>query len=308
LRPLSKIKGILVRIVVCIKEVVDAGLNLAFGRVSTELWQKGLAFLLNPNDVGALAAALEEKSKDARVEITVISLGPERVEDYLREALALGANSTVHLQTEDQLSPYQKATALSLAVSRYQPDLILTGAASLDNASGQVGPSIAARLGLPCVVGVTEFQLDGANRSATVTRSIGRGVRERLLSPVPAVLTIEGPGRALPYASLDKLLESRAAPITVLSLSDLGISATGLAGDPTRVTGLSFPRPRPKKVPTPASSLPAFDRILKLLEGGIPKRQGKMLHGSRDELVNQLFDLLVAADIISQTEEKGAAK
>jgi electron transfer flavoprotein beta subunit len=296
-----------VRIVVCVKEVVDAGLNLAFGRVSNELWQKGLAFRLNPNDAGALTAALEEKSKDAQVEITVISLGPERVGDYLREALALGADSAVRLRAEDQLSPYQKAAVLSQAVSRYQPDLILTGAASLDNASGQVGPLVAARLGLPCIVGVTEFQLDSTNRSATVTRNIGRGARERLLSPLPTVLAIEGSGRALPYASLDKLLESRSSPITVLSLSDLGISAAGLASDPTRVTGLSFPRPRPRKVPTPASSLPAFDRILKLLEGGIPKRQGKMLQGSRDELVNQLFDLLVAEDIISQKEEKGAA-
>jgi electron transfer flavoprotein beta subunit len=293
---LSFNKGILVRIVVCIKEVVDAGLNLAFGRVSTELWQKGLAFRLNPNDAGALAAALEEKSKDAQVEITVISLGPERVEDYLREALALGADSAVRLRVEDRLSPYQKATVLSHAIAMYQSDLILTGAASLDNASSQVGPFIAARLGLPCVIGVTEFQLDGANRSATVTRNIGRGARERLLSPLPAVLATEGPGRALPYASLDRLLESRS-----------GISTAELAGDPTRVTGLSFPRPRPRKVPTPASSLPAFDRILKLFEGGIPKRQGKMLQGNRDELVNQLFDLLVAEDIISQREEKGAA-
>jgi electron transfer flavoprotein beta subunit len=296
-----------VRIVICIKEVVDASLNLAFGRVSTELWQKGLAFRLNPNDAGALAAALEEKAKDARVEITVISLGSERVEDYLREALALGADSAVRLQAEDHTSPYQKAAALSHAVSQYQPDLVLTGAASLDNASGQAGPFIAARLDLPSVGGVTEFQLDSDNKSVTVTRNIGRGARERLLSPLPAVLAIEEPGRALPYASLDKLLESRSAPITVLSLSDLGISAAELAGDPTQVTGLSFPRPRPKKVPTPASSLPAFDRILKLLEGGIPKRQGKMLQGSRGELVNQLFDLLVAADIISQKEEKGAA-
>jgi electron transfer flavoprotein beta subunit len=299
-------KRTLVRIVVCIKEVVDAGLNMAFGQVSTELWQKGLAFRLNPNDAGALTAALEEKAKDARVEITVISLGTERVEEYLREALASGADRAIRLRVEDQLSPYQKATVLSHAIAMYQSDLILTGAASLDNASGQVGPLIAARLGLPCVVGVTEFQLDGANRNATVTRSIGRGVRERLQSTLPAVLSVEETGRELPYASMDNLLESRSAPITILSLSDLWISANELSGDHTRVTGLSFPRPRPRKVPTPASSLPAFDRILKLLKGGIPKRQGRMLQGNRNGLVNQLFDLLVAENLISQRKEKGA--
>jgi electron transfer flavoprotein beta subunit len=298
-----------VRIVVCIKEVLDSDLNLAFGQVNTELWQKGQAFRLNPNDAGALAAALEEKTKDAAVEITVISLGPERVEQYLREALALGVNKAVRLWGEDlaELSPYQKSLLLSRAISLLNADLVLTGASSLDNASGHVGSFIAARLKLPCVVGVTEFQIEGDGKSSTVTRSIGRGVRERVMSSLPAVFTMEGSGGKLSYASLDKLLESQSAPITLLSPSDLGISTTELASDPTRVTGLSFPRPRPRKVPTPASSLPAFDRILKLLEGGIPKRQGRMLQGNREELVSQLYELLVAENIISQTEEKGAA-
>lgn len=297
------------RIVVCIKEVLDSDLNLAFGRVSTELWQKGQAFRLNPNDAGALAAALEEKVKDASVEITVISLGPERVDQYLRDALALGVDKAVRLWGEDlaELSPYQKSLLLSRAISLLNADLVLTGASSLDNASGQVGPFIAARLKQPCVVGVTEFQIEGDGKSSTVTRSLGRGVRERVVSTLPAVFTVERSGGELPYASLDKLLESQSAPITFLSPSDLGISATELASDPTRVTGLSFPRPRPRKVPTPASSLPAFDRILKLLEGGIPKRQGKMLQGNSEELVSQLYELLVAENIISQTEEKGAA-
>jgi electron transfer flavoprotein beta subunit len=297
-----------VRIVVCIKEVLDSDLNLAFGRVSTELWQKGRAFRLNPNDAGALAAALREKVKDASVEITAISLGPERVEQYLRDALALGVDKAIRLWGEDlaELSPYQKSRLLSRVILLLNADLVLTGASSLDNASGQVGPFIAARLNLPCVVGVTEFQLEGDGKSSTVTRSLGRGVREKVTSALPAVFTVEGSGGELPYASLDKLMESQSATITLFSLSDLGISAAELASDPTRVTGLSFPRPRPRKVPTPASSLPAFDRILKLLEGGIPKRQGKMLRGNSEELVSQLYELLVAENIISQTEEKGA--
>jgi electron transfer flavoprotein beta subunit len=238
-----------------------------------------------------------------------MSLGPERVEQYLREALALGADKAIRLWGEDlaELSPYQKSRLLSRATSLLNADLVLTGASSLDNASGQVGPFIAARLNLPCVVGVTEFQLEGDGKSSTVTRSLDRGVREKVTSDLSAVFTVEGSGGELPYASLDKLLESQSAPITLLLPSDLGISATELASDPTRVTGLSFPRPRPRKVPTPASSLPAFDRILKLLEGGIPKRQGRMLQGNREELVNQLYELLVAENIISQTEEKGAA-
>jgi len=297
------------RIVVCIKEVIDSNLNLGFGRVNEELLQKGLALRLNPNDAEALAEALilKEKDKDAQVEITVISIGPERVECYLRDGLALGADRAVRIWGEDlkELSPYQKAGVLSKAISLFDADLILTGAKSMDNATGQVGPLIAAWLDLPCVCEVVGFQLGGDRKSITVSRSISRGVRERVLSTLPAVLTVEGQGRKLPYASMDKILESKYTQVTLLSLSDLGISSAELESDPTKVTGLSFPRPRPKKVPTPESSLPAFNRILMLLQGGILKRRGKMLEGNSDELVNQLFELLMEEDVIRPTAEQG---
>ncbi len=78
----------------------------------------------------------------------------------------------------------------------------------------------------------------------------------------------------------------------MLSPEDMGISAAELESDPSNVTGLSFPRPSPRKVPPLDSSLPAFDRILQLLAGGIAKRRGLMLQGSGDELAGQLFELL----------------
>ena len=297
------------RIIVCIKEVIDSELSLGFGQVNEELVQKGLAFMLNPNDAEALAEALVLKDKDVQVEITVISIGPERVECYLRDGLALGADRAVRIWGEDlkELSPYQKAKVLSKAISLFNADLILTGAKSMDNATGQVGPLIAAWLDLPCVCEVVGFQLEGDGKSITVLRNTGKGMQERVLSTLPAVLTVEGQGGKLPYASLDKILESKYAQVTLLSLSDLGISSAELESDPTKVVGLSFPRPRPKKVPTPESSLPAFNRILMLLQGGISKRRGKMLVGKGDELVNQLFELLIEEGVIELAKEEGIA-
>lgn len=297
------------RIIVCIKEVVDSNLNLGFGQVDEELWQKGLAFRLNPNDAEALAEALilKKKDKENQVEITLISIGPERVEYYLRDGLALGADRAVRIWGKDlkELSPYQKAKVLSKAISLFDADLILTGARSIDNATGQVGPFVAAWLDLPCVGEVVGFQLGDDRKSIIVLRNTGKGIREKVLSPLPVVLTVEGQGRKLPYASLSKILESKYAQITLLALSDLGISSAELEIDPTTVTGLSFPRPRPKKVPAPESSLPAFNRILMLLQGGISKRRGKILGGSSDELVAQLFELLMEEDVIRPAEEQG---
>jgi electron transfer flavoprotein beta subunit len=290
------------KIAVCLKEVVDAKLSLATGLMNAVVFGEGLPLRLNPNDAEALTMTLALKSpeKAPEVEIIVISIGPERVESHLRQGLALGADRAVRIWGEDfgGLSPWQKAKLLSRAVSMSGADLVLTGARSLDTGNGQIGPLIAAWLDLPYTGEVFRLELNSEQKSINLLRDIGRGEREEIQCSLPAVATVRGEGGRLPYASLDNLIESQYREVTRLSPSDLGISPAELKKDPTRVTGLAYPRPRPKKVPTPESSLPAFERILKLLEGGISKRQGMMLEGSSQELADQLFELFIAEGVI----------
>jgi len=299
------------KIIVCLKEVVDTNLSLGFGLSNQVVFQEGLPLRLNPDDAGALAKALSLKQpdNDAQVEIILISIGPERVEGYLRDGLALGANRAVRIWLDSlmELSPHQKARLLSKAVSLFGADLVLTGARSMDTGNSQVGSLMAAWLDLPCVGEVVGFELDSEEKSITLTRDIGRGAREKIRCSLPAVITVKGEGK-LPYASLDKLMESKYSEIIRLTPADLGISPVELKNDPTRITGLAYPRPRPRKVPAPESSLPAFYRILKLLEGGISRRQGKMLQGSSEELADQLFELLIEEGVIESATKKGSGK
>jgi electron transfer flavoprotein beta subunit len=290
------------KIIVCIKEVVDTGLSLGFGLSNKVVFREGLPLRLNPNDAEALSMALDLKSaeKASPVEITLISIGPERVESYLRDGLAMGADKAIRIWGEGfgELSAWQKARLLSRAVALSGADLVLAGARSLDTGNGQAGPLMAVWLDMPCVGEVVGLELTREADNIKLTKDIGRGKRETVRCSLPAVITVKGEGGKLPYASLDKLLESKSSEVTRLSLADLGISVDELKNDPTRVTGLVYPRPRPKKVPTPESSLPAFDRIMKLLEGGISRRQGRMLEGSSEELADQLFELLINEGVI----------
>jgi len=283
-----------VKIIVCLKEVVDIRLSLDFGLSHRVVFQEGQPLRLNPDDASALDMALQLKSlfQDAKPEITLVSIGPEGVETYLRQGLALGADTAVRLWWEDmgEMSPPIKANLLARAASLLGADLVFTGASSLDTGHGQVGPMLAARLARPCTTEVTALE-SGDRNGLTVVRDIGRGARERVFCPLPAVITVKGEGK-LPYASLDRLMEGQEKEIRRLSPADLGLSEAELKDGPARVAGLSFPRPRTKKVPTPASSLPAFDRILKLLEGGISRRQGLILSGSSTELAARLLALL----------------
>jgi len=297
------------KIIVCLKEVVDTALSLDIGLKYGVVFRQGLPLKLNPNDVAALALALDLKSShgSSPKEITTISIGPERVESYLRNGLALGADKAVRIRDEDfdEISPYQKARLLSGAVSFLGADLIFTGVKSLDTGSGQVGPLMAGWLNLPCICDVVSIEFDKEQNSVNLTKIIGRGEREKIQCFLPAVITVRGEGK-LPYAPLDRLIESKYGEITLLSPADLGISAVALKNDPTRVTDLTYPKPRPVKVPPLDSFLPAFYRILQLLEGGISRRKGRMLTGSSDELAEQLFQLFLDEGVIKSAAGKGA--
>ena len=289
------------KIIVCLKEVIDPALNLDFGLVNRVVFREGLPLKLNPNDAAALALSLGIKtvSKESQVEITLVSIGPERVAGYLRNGLSLGADKAVRIWDEDfeTLSPYRKARLLTGAVSLLGADLVFTGARSLDTGCGQVGPLLAAWSGLPCVSDVVNVELDAENKKITLTKDIGRGGREKIQCSLPAVITVKGEGK-LPYASLDRLIVSRYSVITLLSPADLGISPAELKNDPTMVSDLVFPRPLPRKVPSLDSSRPAFYRILQLLAGGISRRKGLMLQGNSEELAEQLFKLLKEEGVI----------
>ena len=295
------------KIIVCLKEVVDTALSLDTGLSHRIVFEEGLPLRLNPNDAVALGTALDLKALDTTgsLEITAVSIGPERTENYLRQALALGTDKAVRIWGEDfrGLSPWRKSRLLSAFVSLSGAELILTGARSLDTGNAQVGSLIATRLGLPCVSSVVRFEINPDSGILHFTKDLGRGKREVVACSLPAVATVKGEGAGLPYPSLDRLIESRQSTIEVLSLSDLNLNPAEFNQERTRMTALMALRPRPRRVATPENSLPVFDRILKLLEGGISRRQGKMLEGSPSELADQLFELLVDEGVIRRAAD-----
>ncbi|OGO30338.1 MAG: hypothetical protein A2Z29_09765 [Chloroflexi bacterium RBG_16_56_11] len=285
------------KIIVCLKEVIDPALSLGSGLRHRVVFREGLPRRLNPADAAALALALGLKSTGG--EITLVSIGPERVESYLKNGLALGADRAVRIYAEgpDGLSAYRKAKILSRLVTLYGADIVLTGARSLDTASGLVGPLLAGWLGFACVSYATGLELDAASNSIIATRDIGQGRREKVGVTLPVVVTLKSEAR-LPYASMDNLIEGQQREVIRLSPADLGLSATELVNEPLTVAGRDYPRPRPVKVPPLDTSLPAFERILQLLQGGVSRRRGLRLAGDADELAEQLFQMLKAEGVL----------
>jgi electron transfer flavoprotein beta subunit len=295
------------KITVCMKEVADPALSLDTGLDNRVVFREGLPLRLNPGDAAALSLALKLKSANNDVEITLVSIGEAWVESYLRNGLALGADKAIRIWDKDnpESSPRQKALLLAGAASLNNADLVLTGARSLDTGSGIVGQMTAARLGFPCVCDAIDIGLDAGQETITIVKDIGKGEREKIQCPMPAVITVKGEGK-LPYAPLDRLIDSKYVEIALMSPADLGISALELKNEPCRVDGLVRPRPDPVKVPPLDSSLPAFYRILQLLQGGIAKRKGRMLSGNADEVAEELFRLFLEEDVLRTKAPKSS--
>jgi electron transfer flavoprotein beta subunit len=285
------------KILVCIKEVVDTALNLDSGVSNRVVFNEGLPRRLNAPDLAALNMALGLKSAGA--EISVASIGEKRVERYLRNALAVGADKAVRIWDEEyaDLSAAQKALLLSGLAASNGTSLVLTGATSLDTGSGQVGLMMAARLGWACVTGVTSIDFTPEN-NLILTRDLGKGEREKVKCALPAVVTVKGEGK-FPYASVDNLIKSQSEQIPVLKAAGFGVTP-GLLKSLACYSRLVFPRPPLTKAAPLDSSLPAFERILQLLQGGIAGRKGRMLEGNASQVVEQLFQFLVDEGVVKK--------
>src|SRR5690625_2543961 len=119
-------------------------------------------FIINPYDEYAVEEAIKQRDEHGG-EVTVVTIGDEDSEKQLRTALAMGADKAVLINTEDDLEEGDQFTTAKILKTYFEdkePDLILAGNVAIDEASGQVGPRLATRLGIPFVTTITSLEID----------------------------------------------------------------------------------------------------------------------------------------------------
>jgi electron transfer flavoprotein beta subunit len=232
------------RVAVCIKQVPDTEARLRLD--SEECWieEEDLPFVINGSDGYALeeALAIAEKTDG---EVVVFSLGPDRVREALRKALALGATRAVHLADPAFAGGDAMATGLALAraIAAESFDLVLTGSQSDDVGFASTGSVIAGHLDWPhawLVMGVDVAE-DGA--SARVVREMESGVNEILRVSLPAVLEVQAGINHPRYASLRGIMQAKKKELRQIGPDDIGLdsSLVGAAGSRVRVVSVAFP-------------------------------------------------------------------
>jgi len=232
-------------IIVCVKQVPDAK-DVRLDPKTNTLAREGVEAIMNPFDRHALEEAVCLKEQLGGT-VTVLTMGPPQAEAVLRESIACGADRGVLVSDRAFAGADTWATSYTLAKAIEtigDCDLILCGKQAIDGDTAQVGPGLAARMGLPYVTCVQKTR-EATTDSIVVERMMDDGY-DVVQLPLPALLTVVKDINEPRVPSLKGKMKAKKAEITALSAADIGSKeeCIGLAGSPTQVVRVFSPEPR----------------------------------------------------------------
>jgi electron transfer flavoprotein beta subunit len=262
--------------------------------------ERGLRRIPNPADLAALEEALHLKdSLGARV--TALAIGPERLDDTLRLAFSMGADRAVRfwdhgLEGGDSVAD---ARVLARIITILAPTHVFTGNRLADRGDDPVPALAAAATAMPCIT--ASVSLVPKKDRVEVQRASDRGARQIISAQTPCTILFEEV-RTPRYPSVDSVTTALSARIESWDLTNLGLPFwdIGAAGAYLAAADYGVPRPDPVRVVTPDPSLPAFERILSLLSGGIKARAGKLDHLSADDTATALLRIFREEGLIAE--------
>jgi electron transfer flavoprotein beta subunit len=262
------------RIIVLIKQVPDTA-EIKIDPKTGTLIREGVESIINPDDRHAIELAVSLKEEQGG-KATVISMGPPQAIDAISEAMGMGADEGILLTDKNFGGADTWATAFTLGmaikkVRRY--DLIICGRQAIDGDTAQIGPQVAEFLSLPqltYVRGIEEID----EKHIVVQRALEDGY-EKVASPLPALITVLGEVNRPRFPRVDLLIDAcrEKANIKIWDAADIGVTIqeVGLSGSLTRVIKTFSPK---------------------------VKREGEILKGSKDEVVNRLLDKMHSKHLI----------
>lgn len=253
---------------------------------------RGIRRVPNPADLIALEEALCLREKFGGT-VTALAIGPARLDDTLRLAFSMGADRGIRFWGHGVAGGDAVADArvLSRIVAILSPTLIFTGNRMTDRGDDPVPALAAAIAGTSCVSATVSLELK--EKGAEVVRKTDRGGRQMVTAPLPCTVLFEE-GETPRYPTVEALTGALTAPVEVWHLDHLGLPFWEIGATGAYLPSAEFgkPRPDPVRVVTPDAQLPAFERIISLLSGGIKSREGKVHTLSADETAEKLLGIL----------------
>ena len=241
------------KVLVPIKRVVDYNVKVRVKADNSGVDLANVKMAMNPFCEIAVEEAVRLKEKGVVTEIVAVTVGPKAAQEQLRTAMALGADRSILVETDEEVQPLGIAKALKAIVDEEKPELVILGKQAIDGDNNQTGQMLAALAGMP--QGTFASEVDVADGKVKVTREVDGGLQTVELS-LPAVVTTDLRLNEPRYASLPNIMKAKKKPLDTKTAADLGVDLT--------------PRVTTEKVEMP------------------PERSAGVKVGSVDELVDKL--------------------
>jgi electron transfer flavoprotein beta subunit len=243
-----------VNISVCIKQVPDTVTKIKIRSDKKSVEEGDINFILNPYDEFAVEEALKIREVHGG-DVTILSLGPDRVSAAIRSALAMGANKAIHLKTPHiPHDPMTTAGALAQVLKEGNYDLILLGKQAIDDDHQQMGPLLAEKLGIASVNVVTALQI--SDNKIKAERQIEGGF-EKVTCDLPALVTAQRGLNEPRYASLKGIMAAKKIVIEEREAD--------LQPDNIEILEINYPPAKPagKIVGSGADAVPELIKLLR---------------------------------------------
>ncbi len=213
------------KILVPVKRVVDYNVKIRVKPDGSGVETNNVKMSMNPFDEIAVEEAirLREAGDKGVEEIVAVSIGPQKAQETLRTALAMGADRAILIKTDETVEPLAVAKTLKAVIEKEGPELVILGKQAIDDDCNQTGQMLAALLGWPQATFAS--RLEAVDGGLHVTREVDGGL-QTLSMPLPAIVTTDLRLNEPRYASLPNIMKAKKKPLEEMAPADLGVDLT----------------------------------------------------------------------------------
>ena len=208
------------KILVPVKRVIDYNVKPRVKMDGTGVDLANVKMSMNPFDEIAVEEAIRLKEKGVATEIVAVSIGPQKAQETLRTALAMGADRAILVQTDDEVEPLTVAKILKAIADEETPGLVILGKQAIDDDCNQTGQMLAALMGRPQGTFASKIEVSGD--SVAVTREVDGGL-ETVKLALPAIVTTDLRLNEPRYASLPNIMKAKSKPLATRAPVDYGV-------------------------------------------------------------------------------------
>ena len=209
------------KILVPVKRVVDYNVKVRVKRDNSGVELDNVKMSMNPFDEIAVEEALRLKEKGFATEVIAISIGVSQVQETIRNALAMGADSGIFVEVNETLEPLNIAKIISSVAKKENVDLMILGKQAIDDDMNATSQMVAALLNWPQATFASKIEI--VDKIVKVSREVDGGI-ENIEVNLPAVISTDLRLNEPRYASLPNIMKAKKKPINEIKIDELKIN------------------------------------------------------------------------------------